>query len=120
MSNIPHLLTDELGVTDIFTFNPFSQKQFAQERVERFFLAAQFLAAGAVLLVQGAQEPFHHEHGSLLWIGLARRGNEERGVFTPVGRVFSQGGGREDERRGSQGGEVSIERGNRLRRVVIS
>lgn len=112
--NAPHLLADQACLANVLAFRPFSQKQLAQERVERLFLAAEFLASRAVLLVQGAQEPFQNQQRPLRGVRFACGSDENLRVFAPVCRVLGQRSGREDEWRGGQRREVAVEGCNRL------
>ena len=96
------MLTDQRRIPHIRIRRPPTDEQLAQERVQRFFLTAELLAATAVLLPEGTQEPFQDQQGALLGIGFLGRGDEELWVFGPVGRVFGQGGGGEDEGWGGQ------------------
>ncbi len=66
------------------------------------------------------EEPFQHQQGAFRRIPLLRRCHEQRGVFSPVCGELDQGLSREDEGRGSQGGEITVEGGNGLQTSVIT
>ena len=93
---------------------PLANEKFSQERVERFFLTAQLLTAAAILLAKGAEEPFENRQSPLFRIRFLSRGDEQRWVLGPIGRIFGQRSGRENEGWGSQRGEVSAEGCDRL------
>lgn len=65
--------------------------------------------------MQGGEEPLEDEESPLFGIGLPARSDEDGRVLSPVGRVLGERGGGQDERRGSQGGEITVEGGDRLR-----
>lgn len=116
---VADLLADQASLAHILvhilvTF-PLAKKQLAQERIQRFLLTAQFLAAAAVLLAQGAEEPFQNGQGTLLRVGFLGGGDKQSGVLGPVGRVLCQGSTGEDKGRCGQRGEVAVEGGDRLR-----
>lgn len=94
-SDLPDLLTEQLGLSEVRVAvgEPLAEEEFTQEGVQRFFLASQLLATTAVLLVKGSEEPLEDEESSLLRIGLLGGSDEDGGVFGPVGRVLSKGGG---------------------------
>ena len=94
---------------------PLAQEQFTQERIERFFLAAQLFTATAVLLTERTQEPFQHGQGSLLRVCFLGWCNEDSRMFRPIRRILRQGGGGQDEGWSSQRGKISIERRDGLK-----
>ena len=111
---VTNLLAKQLGLARVAVVGPVAEKQLPEERVQRLLLAAQLFTAGTVLLTESAEEPLHDQNGALLGTGFLGRGDEEIWVFGPVGGIFDQTCGGEDERRGCQGPEVSVERGDCL------
>ena len=109
-----HLLTDQLDFARIAIIGPVAEKELAEERVQRLLLTAQLFTAGTVLLAKSAQEPFHDQGRTLLGAGFLGRGDEQVGMFGPVGRIFDQAGGGEDKRGSGKGPEISIEGGDCL------
>jgi hypothetical protein len=93
------LFADQAGLANIRIAIPLAKEKLSEERVQRLLLATQFLASAAVLLAEGAQEPFQHGESSLFRIRFLSWGDEEGGVLGPVGGVFGQRGAGEDERR---------------------
>lgn len=111
----PDLFTNQCRLPNFRIRIPFAEEKLAKEWVERFLLAAKLLAATAVLLVKGAEEPLENQQGSLLGVRLFRRSYQNIRMFSPVGGVFGQGGRGEDERWGSQRRQVTVEGRNGLR-----
>ena len=110
--HLPDLLTDQVGLAHLrvrLVGQPLADKQLTQERVEGLLLTAQLLATAAVLLMQGGEEPLEDEESPLFGIGLSARSDEDGRVLSPVGRVLGERGGGQDERRGGQGGEITVE-----------
>lgn len=111
-NHLPDLFTDQVGLAHLrirLVGKPLADEQLTQEGVERLLLTAQLLATAAVLLVEGCEEPFEDEESPLLGIGLPGGSDEDSGVLRPVGRVLGERGGGQDERRSSQGGEITVE-----------
>lgn len=106
----PYLLANKPCLSNIAVILPLPQKQLAQEWVQRFLLAAQLLAAAAILLMEGAEEPFQHKEGPFLGIGLFGRSNKDLWVFGPVSGVFDEGRRGEDEGGSGQGGQIAVKR----------
>jgi hypothetical protein len=71
---VPDLLTDELCRACLVL--PLAQEQLTQERVQGLLLATKLLAATGVLLLERADEPLHHEHGTLGRVLLCGRCDE--------------------------------------------
>lgn len=109
------MLTDQGGLAHIRISIPFAKEQLSQERVQGLLFATELLTATAVLLVESAEEPLQDGQSSLLWIRFFCGSHKKAWVFGPVGRIFGQGGGRENKGRGGQGRKVSVEGGDRLK-----
>ena len=58
------LLTDKICFTSSAIIFPLSKKQFPQERIQRFLLAAEFVTSTRILLFQGSKEPLEDKEGS--------------------------------------------------------
>lgn len=95
--DVPNLLTDQFGLSQVGTFIPLANEKFSQERIERLLLAPQLFTATAVLLTERSKEPSENGQGSLFRIRLFSWGNEYRWMFGPVRRILRQGSGGEDE-----------------------
>lgn len=102
--HIPDLFTDQVGLADLRVTLPLSDEKLSQEGVQGLLLAAELLATAAVLLVKSTEEPLEHQEGTLRGVGLLGWSDEDSRVLGPVGRVFSEGGSRQDKRWGGQGG----------------
>jgi hypothetical protein len=109
---VPDLFADELCRACLVL--PLAQEQLTQERVKGLLLAAKLLAATGVLLLERADEPLHHEHGTFGRVLLSGRCDEYGRVFCPVRREFGERLGGEDEGRRRHRREVAIEGGDRL------
>src|ERR1700759_5429388 len=106
---IPDLLADEAQLLAVALRGPCSKEQLAQKGVQRLLLAPELLVSAAILQLQRAEEPFQHQHGPLLRVGLGGGGGGERRVGDPIGRVLGQRCPAEDEGRSGQGREVAGE-----------
>ena len=87
----PHLLADELSLSYIPIILPFTNKQFAQEGIQRLLLTSQLLATAAILLMESCEEPFQNKECTLCRVFLAGGRDENRGVFCPVRGEFDEG-----------------------------
>lgn len=114
------MLTDQGGLAHVRIGIPLAKEQLSQERVQGLLFATELLTATAVLLVKSAEEPLQDSQGSLLRVCFFCGSHKQGWVFGPVGRIFGQGGGREDKGRGGQGGKISVEGGDRLEEGTIS
>lgn len=102
------LLTNQLRRARLI--NPLPQKQFSQKRIQRLhLLLLPILIFITMLLLQRANKPLQHAQSPFLSIVFVCRRDEERGVFGPVGAVFGDGLGGEEEGWGGEGGEVAFE-----------
>lgn len=108
----PDLLTNQLRGSRIIL--PLPEEYLPEEGIERLLLVSVLLAPTSILLFEGGQEPLHHEHRPLLWVGLLRRGGEHGRVFAPIGAELCQASGREDKRGSGETREIAIERGDGL------
>lgn len=98
----PNLLTDKPGLSHLGARLPLAQEKFTQERIERFFLAAQLFTATAVLLAESTQKPFQHGQSSFFGVRLLGWLNEDSWMFRPISRILRQGSGGQDEGWSSQ------------------
>ena len=98
------MFTDKFGLAHLRVALPFSDEQLSQERVEGLLLTAKLFTTAAVLLVESTQEPLENQEGTLRGVGLLGWSDEDGRVLSPVGRVFGEGGSRQDKRWSSQGG----------------
>lgn len=96
------MFTDEISLADLRVTLPLADEQLSQERVQRLLLATKLLATTAVLLVKSTEEPLEDQKSTLRGIGFLGWCDKDGGVLGPVGRVFSQGGGRQNKGRSSQ------------------
>ena len=101
------MLAEQFGHAS-FVF-PLSQKEFAEEGIERLLLIAVLLAPASVLLLESGQEPLEHQDGALCRIGFLGRGGEDCRVLAPVGAKLGQAGSGEDERRRGETRKIAIE-----------
>lgn len=93
-SHTPNLFTDQESLSHFGITRPLADEQLSEERVQRLLLTTEFLATAAILLVQSGEEPFENQEGTLLGIGLLGWCHENGWMFSPVGGVLGEGGGR--------------------------
>lgn len=104
------MFTDQAGLAHVFVTIPLANKKLTEEGIQRLLLATQFFAAAAVLLTEGAEEPFQNGEGSLFRLGFLCWGDEQGRVLSPVGGIFGQRGTGKDEGGCSQGRKVAVKR----------
>lgn len=101
----PDLLRNQLRRPS--SIHPLPKEQLSQKGIQRFFLISKLLTATSILLFQRTKEPLQYQQSALLRIGFVSWRDENRRVFRPVRGEFHEGGGGQDEWRGSQGREIA-------------